>query len=96
MSQKNVDSARRGYTALNEAYRTGDINVFRPTAKELWDPGVVLVTAGVLADSDTTAHGVDAVLRFVEHVFTFRGAMAVRVEAHPTKADALEAVGLSE
>jgi hypothetical protein len=28
------------------------------------------------------------------HVFTFRGAMAVRVEAHPTKADALEAVGL--
>jgi len=143
MSQENVENARRGYEALNEAYRAGDINVFRPTAEELWDPDVELVTAGVLPDSDTTAHGLDAVFRFMgrqmqgfeersmwmeplefidegdylivpyrfggrarhtgieveflfAHVFTIRGSKTVRVEAHPTKAQALEAVGLSE
>jgi ketosteroid isomerase-like protein len=142
MSQENVENARRAYAAVNEAYQAGDIDVFRPTAEELWDPDIVLVTAGVLPDSEITAHGVDALLRFMgrqmlafeerstwieplefidagdylivpyrfggrarhtgievefsfAHVFTIRGAMTVRVEAHPTKAEALEAVGLS-
>src|SRR5262245_58189973 len=143
MSQENVENARRGYAVLNETYRTGDMNIFRRTAEQLWDPDVVLVTAGVLPDSDTTAHGVGAVLRFVErqmqafeegtmwieplefinegdylivpyrfggrarhtgldvefafvHAFTVRNSKTVRLEAHETKAGALEAVGLSE
>jgi ketosteroid isomerase-like protein len=143
MSQENVENARRAYAALNEAYRSGNVEVFRPTADELWDPDVMLATAVVLPDSDTTAHGIDAVLRFLSrqmqafeerttwmepldfidagdhlivpyrfggrarhtgievefsfaHVFTIRNGMTVRIENHPSKAHALQAVGLSE
>ena len=143
MSQENVENARRGYAAINEAYRADDIDIFRPTAEELWDRDVAFATTGVLPDSDTTARGVDAVLRFVArqmqafqpgsmwmeplefieegdhlivpyrfggrarhtgievefsfvHLFTIRGSKTVRLEAYATKAQALEAVGLSE
>ena len=67
MSQENVENARRGYAALNEAYRSGDVNRFRPTLEESWDPDIEFVAAGILPDSDTTAHGMDGVLRFIEN-----------------------------
>jgi ketosteroid isomerase-like protein len=66
MSQENVENARRGYAAINEAYRSGDTNQLRPLLEELWDPNIVFVAAGVLPDSGT-AHGVDGVLKFMEN-----------------------------
>jgi ketosteroid isomerase-like protein len=64
MSQQDVENARRGYAALNDAYRSGDVESFRPVLEEFWDPEVVFVPAGVLPDSRSSVQGWDAVLRF--------------------------------
>jgi ketosteroid isomerase-like protein len=65
MSQQDIENARRGYAALNDAYRSGDLERFRPILEEFWDPDVVFVAAGVLPDSGTTTHGLDGVLGFI-------------------------------
>src|SRR3954451_9505565 len=67
MSQENVENARRGYAAINEAYRSGDTNRLRPLLEELSDPNFVFVAAGVLPDSGTNAHDVDGVLKFMQN-----------------------------
>jgi hypothetical protein len=36
-SQRDVENARRVYAALNEAYRSGDVDNLLPIAEELWD-----------------------------------------------------------
>jgi ketosteroid isomerase-like protein len=142
MSQQDVENARRGYAALNEAYRSGDVNDFLPILEEYWDPEVVFEPAGVLPES-RTVHGWDGILRFTAeqmkafrdrsvwlepleyidagerlvvpyrfggvarhtgievelsfvHVFTIRNGKTVRVDVYETKAEALEAAGLSE
>src|SRR5262245_21841791 len=65
MSQENVEIVRRGYAALNEAYRAGDINVFRHTAEERWDPDDGL---GVHIGSVLGHIGPDSVIALVEPV----------------------------
>jgi ketosteroid isomerase-like protein len=51
MSQDNVELVRRGYAALNAAYKSGDVGDLRPLADE-WDPDMVVTTqGGVLAGS---------------------------------------------
>jgi ketosteroid isomerase-like protein len=65
MSQRDIENARRGYAVLNEAYRSGDVDRFRPILEALWDPEVVFVAAGVLPDSSASAHGWDGVLGFI-------------------------------
>ena len=65
MSEENVENARRGFAALNEAYRSGDPSIFRPFLEEYWDQNVVLEPAGVLPDSTPRPHqGWDGVLAF--------------------------------
>jgi len=63
MSQENIENARRGYAALNDAYRSGDVERFRPILEEFWDPEVVFVPAGVLPES-RSVHGFEDMLRF--------------------------------
>jgi len=66
MSRENVDNARRGFAALNEAYRAGDPAIFRPILEELWAPDVVLVPGGVMPDSSPRPHrGWDGFLQFI-------------------------------
>jgi ketosteroid isomerase-like protein len=66
MSQENVENARRGFAALNEAYRAGDPSIFRPTLEEMFTPDVVLVPAGVMPDSSPRPHrGWDGFLQFI-------------------------------
>ena len=65
MSQENVENAKRGYAALNAAYRSGDANDLMPFLEELWDPEVVFQPAGALPDSAARPHrGWDGMLRF--------------------------------
>jgi ketosteroid isomerase-like protein len=63
MSQEDIENARRGYAALNDAYRSGDVEHFRPILEEFWDPEVVFVPAGVLPES-RTVHGLEDMLQF--------------------------------
>ena len=64
MSQQDIENARRGYAMLNQAYRSGNPDDFRPFMEEFWDPEVVLAPAGVLPES-APAHGWDGVVRFM-------------------------------
>jgi ketosteroid isomerase-like protein len=142
MSQQDIENTKRGYAAVNAAYRSGDASDLLPILEELWDPEAVLLPAGVLPDSRARPHrGRDAFLQFLAnqmeaftelrieplefieigeclvvpfrlgglarhtgipvefsfvHVFTFRGGKVTRCEVLKTKAEALEAAGLSE
>jgi hypothetical protein len=65
MSEQDIENAKRGYAALNAAYRSGDVNDLLPILEELWDPEVVFQPAGALPDSAVRPHrGWDGVLRF--------------------------------
>jgi hypothetical protein len=46
MSQLDIENARRGYATLNQVYRSGNPNDFRPFLEEFWDAEVVLAPAG--------------------------------------------------
>ena len=61
MSQENLELARRGYAALNEAFRTGN---FQEALDEFCDPDIVLTPSGVLPES-REMRGLDGMLRFV-------------------------------
>jgi len=65
MSQENVQLARRGYAALNDAYRADDINAFLPFLQEFWHPEVVFEPAGVLPEGPAAVQGWDGVLQFL-------------------------------
>jgi ketosteroid isomerase-like protein len=42
MSEENVELARRGLAAINETYRTGDLDAWQQVVEEVFDPEVVL------------------------------------------------------
>jgi ketosteroid isomerase-like protein len=63
MAERDIQSARRGYALLNEAYRAGDVEIFRPHLEAEFDPEVVFEPAGVLPETQT-AKGIDGLLRF--------------------------------
>ena len=63
MSRENVERGRRAYAALNDAYRSGDVNDLLPIAEELWDPAIVLRTAETFVESGEW-HGYEGLLRF--------------------------------
>jgi len=66
MSEENVETARRGFAILNEAYQAGDPSIFRPFLEEYWDPDGVLEPSGLLPDSSPRPHrGRDGVLAFI-------------------------------
>ena len=60
MSHENVELARRGYVALNDAYKTGD---FQSAIQEFCDPEIVLMPSGILPES-SEMHGHEGLLRF--------------------------------
>jgi ketosteroid isomerase-like protein len=64
MSQQDVETARRGYAAINDAYRSGDVDDFRPFLEEIWEQDAVITPAGVLPES-RPARGWDAILRYM-------------------------------
>jgi ketosteroid isomerase-like protein len=140
MSQENVERACRFYAALNDVYRSGDVDDLRPLADELWDPEIILRPSGRLPEVGEW-HGHDGVVRFVAgqmeaftqmwfevdefidagdkvvlagrfggharhtgidvefrvaHVISMHAGRATRIDIYQSKAEALEAAGLSE
>jgi uncharacterized protein len=66
MPNHDIEGFRRGYEAINAAYRSGDMNELRSLFQETWDPEVVLQPAGVLPDSEQRPHrGYEGVLNFI-------------------------------
>jgi ketosteroid isomerase-like protein len=63
MSQEVIETARRGYAALNRAYRSGDVDEFLPWLEEQFDPDCEFVPAGVLPES-RPVKGWDGLLRY--------------------------------
>ena len=63
MSQENIDRAKRAYTAMNGAYRTGD---FRRVIAEFFDPEIVLKPAGILPEGPREVRGHDELVAFNE------------------------------
>jgi ketosteroid isomerase-like protein len=59
----DLERARRAYTAINRAYRSGDANELRPLAREMWDRDIVLTSSGDFVEAGEWK-GVDGVLRF--------------------------------
>jgi ketosteroid isomerase-like protein len=59
MSQENVDQARAGYAALNQALAGGDISAF---VREAHDPEIVMEMGAL----EGTVRGQDGVVRFFE------------------------------
>jgi ketosteroid isomerase-like protein len=66
MPGPDVETFRRGYEAINGAYRSGDMAEVRSLLEENWDPDFVMQPAGVLPDSEQRPHrGHDAFLDFL-------------------------------
>jgi len=61
MSQENANGAKRGYAALNEAYRTGE---FRAVIEEHFDPEIVFKPAGIMPEGSGEVRGHDELVAF--------------------------------
>jgi ketosteroid isomerase-like protein len=66
MSEHDVELARRGYAALNEAYRRRDVDHLRTIADEMWHPDIVLTIRTQNFPEIGEWHGHEGMLRFTE------------------------------
>lgn len=64
MSATNVELAKRGYAALNEAYAQGSVESLKELADETWAEDGVLVTRGALFPEAGEWPGRDGLIRF--------------------------------
>ncbi len=81
MPNLDVETFRRGYEAMNAAYRGGDVNEFRPVLEESFDPDMVLQPGGVLPDSEQRPHrGYEGFLNFIANQMEAFSDMWVRPE----------------
>jgi len=65
VSAHDIENAKAGYAAMNEAYRRNDVEVLRPHLEQFCDPDLVFQPAGILPDSSGTRHRVDGMLDFM-------------------------------
>jgi ketosteroid isomerase-like protein len=56
MSQENVESAKRGLAAINETYRTGDLQAWRRVVEAEFDPEVVLEATEAFTEGEWRGH----------------------------------------
>lgn len=81
MPNLDVETFRRGYEAMNAAYRGGDVNEFRPVLEESFDPDMVLQPGGVLPDSEQRPHrGYEGFLNFIANQMEAFSDMWIRPE----------------
>jgi ketosteroid isomerase-like protein len=81
MPALELETFRQGYEAMNAAYRSGDVNEFRPVLEETFDPDVVLQPGGVLPDSEQRPHrGYDGFLNFIANQMEAFSDMWIRPE----------------
>ena len=80
MSQQNVEIAERGVAALNETYRTGDIEHWRRHVEETFDPNVVLELEAEDAFTEGEWRGHEGAVGFVENQMEVLEDMWLRVD----------------
>lgn len=81
MSDLDIETFRRGYEAMNAAYRAGDVNEFRPVLEENFAPDVVLQPGGVMPDSEQRPHrGYEGFLSFIANQMEAFSDMWIRPE----------------
>jgi hypothetical protein len=79
MSEENVELARAGVAAINEAYRTGDVLPWRRHVEKTFDPNVV-VEAGASAFTEGGWRGHDGVVQFVANQMEVLDGMWLRAD----------------
>jgi ketosteroid isomerase-like protein len=90
MPNHDIEAFRRGYEAVNAAYRSGDVKELRPVLEEGWDPDVVLQPAGVLPDSEQRPHrGYEGFLNFLANQMEAFSEMWIRPEEFTEVGDRL-------
>ena len=62
--QANIDLAKRGYAAINEAYAQDSVEPLKPVLAELWAEDGAMVTSGQLFPEAGEWPGVQGMLRF--------------------------------
>src|ERR1700732_3353867 len=80
MSQ-NVEIAERGFVAINETYRTGDMRPWREHVTEVCDPEIVL-QAETEAFTEGEGRGHEGVVGFVANQMEVLDAMWLRVDEY--------------
>src|SRR3954453_11342533 len=81
MSQENVERAKQGIAAINDAYRTGDITQWRRQVEETFDPAVVL-EAGTEAFTEGEWRGHEGAVGFVANQMEVLEDMWLRVDEY--------------
>ena len=79
MSQENLELAKRGIAAINEAYAKDDITPWRQQVERLFDPGVVL-ESGTDAFTEGEWHGQEGAIEFVANQMEVLKQMWMRLD----------------
>ena len=79
MSRENVEAAKAGVAAINDAYRTGDVPPWRRHVEKAFDPDVVL-EAGTSAFTEGEWRGHDGVVQFVANQMEVLDGMWLRAD----------------
>jgi ketosteroid isomerase-like protein len=79
MSQENIDVAKQGIAAIQEAYAKDDIAPWRQRVEELFDPDVVLET-GTDAFTEGEWHGHEGAVGFVANQMEVLKEMWMRLD----------------
>jgi len=81
MSQENVELAKQGIAAINNAYRTGDITPWRKQVEQAFDAEVVL-EAGTEAFTEGEWRGHEGAVGFVGNQMEVLEGMWLRVDEY--------------
>jgi hypothetical protein len=79
MSQENLELAKRGIAAINEAYAKDDIAPWRQQVEAFFDPGVVL-ESGTDAFTEGEWHGQEGAIEFVANQMEVLKQMWMRLD----------------
>jgi ketosteroid isomerase-like protein len=81
MSQQNLIIAQQGLAAINETYRTGDLELWRRHVEEVFDPEVVLESeTGAFTEGRWQGH--DGAIAFVANQMEVLEEMWLRIDEY--------------
>ncbi len=78
MSEQNAELVREGVAALNEAYRTGDVQAWRRQVEKAFDPDVVLGAGEAFTEGEW--HGHEGAVGFVANQMEVLEDMSIQVD----------------
>jgi ketosteroid isomerase-like protein len=88
MSQENVEIAKRGYAAVNHAYKTGDLTGLKQHFEENLTPDFVMRTGGSWPEPGEW-HGAEGLLQFTANQMDALSDMRIEAEDFVDAGDVL-------